>query len=264
MPLALAVCEEGAEPSPETERRFFAKLRLPNGTWKTTYPKRLDDVNETLLGLLPEGRRLELMDVAISSGISTVEWSDQLLANGIEHRLVAGDIAPAGRLMSLGGWFAVLFDGSGRQPLLLELGPLTLPVRSSRRLARLARPLLTLILRAFAGRARPVSLVSPGLRRRAEVELVWDDVTVSGRFVDRFDAIRVANLVQPAYFDERTLRTIALNLRDRLREGGLLLICRTAEDGLNRATVFCRRGDRFSAEASINGGSEVEDLVLAL
>ncbi|HXR29820.1 MAG TPA: hypothetical protein VN752_01600 [Solirubrobacterales bacterium] len=264
MPLALAVCEEGAEPSPETERRFFAKLRLPNGTWKTTYPKRLDDVNQRLLELLPEGRSLEAMDVAVSSGISTVEWSDQLLANGVRHKLVAGDIDPDGRLISWGGWLAVLFDGSGREPLLLEIGSLTLPVRSERRLARLARPLLIPSLRVFARRARPVSLVSAELRRRAEIELVRDDVTVPGRFAERFDVIRVANLLQPTYFDERTLRTIAVNLRDRLRDGGLLVICRTAEDEINRATIFRRRGDRFSSEASINGGSEVEDLVLAL
>jgi hypothetical protein len=259
MSLSLAVCGEGADPSPETERRFFAKLRLPNGTWKTTYPNRLDDVNQELLGHLPEGRSLELMDVAVSSGVSTLEWSDQLLANGVRHRLVAGDIDPDGRLSSCGRWFAVLFDGSGRQPLLLEVGSLTLPIGSER---RLARPLLVPALRLFTRRSRPVSLVSAALRRRPEVEVVRDDVTVPGRFRQRFDVIRAANIVQPAYFDERTLRTIAANLRDRLRDGGLLVICRTGEDGVNRGTVFRRRGDRLSSEASINGGSEVRDLVL--
>jgi len=263
MPLAPAVCEEGAEPSPEIERRFFAKLRLPNGTWKTTYPNRLDDVNRELLELLPEDRDLDLMDVAVSSGVSTLEWSDQLLANGVRHRIVAGDIDPEGRLVSRGGWFAVLFDGSGREPLLLEVGPLTLPVRSGRRLARLARPLLTPILRAFSGRARPVSLVSAELRRRGEVEVVRDDVTVPGRFAASFDVIRAANLVQPAYFDERTLRTIVANLRSRLRDGGLLVICRTGEDGLNRATIFRLSGARFSPLASLNGGAEIERLVLS-
>jgi hypothetical protein len=264
MPLAPAVCEEGASPSPETERRFFAKLRLPNGTWKTTYPRRLDDVNQALLELLPRDRSLQIMDVAVSSGVSTLEWSEQLLANGIRHSLIAGDIDPDARLLSRGRWFAVLFDSSGREPLLLEVGSLTLPVRSQRRLARLARPLLTPTLRLLAGRARPVSLVSAELRRRAEVEIVRDDITVPGRYPQRFDVIRAANLVQPAYFDERTLGTIAVNLRERLRDGGLLVLCRTAEDGLNRATIFRRRGDRLSVEASLNGGSEVEGLVLAL
>lgn len=263
MPLATAVCGEGAEPSPETERRFFAKLRLPNGTWKTTYPNRLDDLNEQLLEHLPRDRELELMDAGVSSGVSTVEWSEQLQANGISHRLIAGDLHPDGRLFALGGWLAVLFDGEGREPLLLELGPLSLPLRSDRRLVRLLRPLLARALRTLAPRARPVPLVSPRLLRRPQIELVADDVTVPGCFRGRFDAVRVANLLQPSYFDPATISAIAANMRERLREGGLLVVCRTGEDGVNRATIFRRRGANLETEASLGGGSEVEDLVLA-
>lgn len=279
MPLALAVCGEGADPSPETERRFFGKVLLPNGTWKTTYPNRLDDLNERLLEFLPRGRELELMDVAVSSGVSTLEWSDQLLANGVRHRLVAGDLYPEGWLISWGNWFAVLFDGN-REPLLFEVGRLSLPVHSGGRLVGRAGRTLVPLLRGVAGKARrveagavtphrglvqrPVSLVSPELRRRPEIELVRDDVTVAGSFAESFDAIRVANLVQPAYFGQRTLGEIVVNLRDRLRDGGILAICRTTEDGVNKATIFRRRGDHFSSEASLNGGSEVAELVLAL
>jgi hypothetical protein len=262
MPLAPAVCGERAEPTPEDERRFFAKLRLPNGTWKTTYPKRLDDLNLKLLEHLPRDRELELMDVGVSSGVSTVEWSDQLRASGVAHRLLAGDLYPAGRLLTLGG-LAVLFDDSGREPLLLEAGPLSLPLRSDRRAVRLLRPLLVPALRLLAARARPVPLVSPRLSRRPEIELLKDDATVPGRFPQRFDAVRVANLLQPSYFDAATIGRIAGNLRERLREGGLLIVCRTDEGGVNRATIFRRRGERLTPEAALNGGSEVEDLVLA-
>jgi hypothetical protein len=280
MPLALAVCGEGERPSLEAERRFFAKLRLPNGTWKTTYPNRLDDLNEWLLELLPKGRRLDVMDVAVSSGVSTLEWSDQLSARGVEHRLVAGDLCPQGWLTSWGDRFAVLFDDSGGEPLLLEIGPATLPVRSDRRLVRLTRPLLRPVLRAVARLARrlddppprdagppkglvhrPVSLVSAELRSRAEVEIVRDDVTVTGRFTEEFDVVRAANLVQRAYFDDDTLRSVLVNLRDRLRESGLLVVCRTSEDGINHATVFRRNGRDLVAEASINGGAEIRDLI---
>lgn len=263
MPLAPAVCGVGADPSPETERRFFAKVRVPNGTWKTTYRNRLDDLNRELIELLPRGRVVEAMDIAVSSGVSTVEWSEQMEAGGVRHRLVAGDLDPDARLLSAGP-LAVLYDAAGRVPLLLELGPLALPLYSDRRPVRLARPLLAAVLRAVAGRARPVSLVSPMLRDRAGVEVVRDDLTVPGRFPGRFDVVRAANLVQVGYFDEATLRRMAVNLRDRLVDGGLLAICRTGEDEVNRATIFRRAGDRFTVAAELNGGSEVRDLVLAL
>jgi hypothetical protein len=263
MPLATAVCGERAEPPPEIERRFFAKLRLPNGTWKTTYPNRLDDLNEQLLDHLPRDRELELMDAGVSSGVSTLEWSEQLQAAGVRHRLVAGDLHPDGRLFSLGDWLAILFDDGGGEPLLFELGPLSLPLRSDRRAVRLMRPLLTRALRLVEPRARPVQLVSPRLLGRPEIELVEDDVAAPGRFRERFDAVRVANLLQPSYFDAATIAGIAANLRERVRDGGLLVVCRTGGDGVNRATIFRRRGASLEVEASLNGGSEVEDLVLA-
>jgi hypothetical protein len=280
MPLALAVCGEGADPSPEIERRFFGKVRLPNGTWKTTYPNRLDDLNERLLGLLPRDRELELMDVAISSGVSTLEWSDQLQANGVRFRLVAGDLVPRAWLVSWGTRFAALFDEDNCEPLLLEIGALSLPMDPGGRVVGRAMPILAPILRVVAARARridagaeaphrglvgrPVPLVSPALERRPEIDLVQDDVTAAGGFANRFDAIRVANLVQPAYFDQRTLTEILKNLLDRLRDGGLLAICRTTESGVNKATIFRRRGAHFASEALLNGGSEVAELVLAL
>ena len=216
MPSALAVLSEDGSRTPEAERRFFAKLRLPNGTWKTTYPNRLDDLNQRLLEFLPRGRRLDVMDVAVSSGVSTLEWSDQLASNGFHHRLVAGDLIIEGRLRSWGGRLAVLFDDSGEEPLLLEVGPVTLPVRSERWLIRMVRPILSPLLRAIpGGRGRPIPLVAAELRRRPEIEVVRDDVTVPGRFPSEFDVVRAANLVQPAYFDEPTMRRALANLREQ-------------------------------------------------
>ena len=265
MPLAPAVLDEAGSASPEQERRFFELLRLPNGTWKTTYRHRLDDLNEWLLGFLDGDRRLDVMDVAISSGVSTLEWSDQLLSSGVRHTLVAGDLDTDAYLASWGRWLAVLLDGEGREPLLLEIAGLSLPMRSDRRLVRAAHPILSPLLRnATRGRRRQVSLVSAELRERAGVEVVRDDVTVAGHYQSRFDVVRAANLIQPGYFDEATLRRVLRNLRERLREGGLLVVCRTTEEGVNRATVFCRAGDHLEPSGSLNGGAEVLALASGL
>jgi hypothetical protein len=272
----------GAAP-PDVERRFFDKLRLPNGTYKTTYRRRLDDVNDLLLTLLPNNRTLDIMDVAISSGFSTVEWSDHLAAHGVDHKLVAGDLLIDAWLTSWGEAVAVVFDSSGRQPLLLEVGSLAIPVRSDRLIARAVRPLLFVFLRAMAaigrrasapqsegpsnGRRfnhRSISLVTPELLRREEIEIIQDDLIAPGRFPLAFDVIRAANLVQRVYFDDATLTVMLTNLRSRLRDGGLLIICRTMSDGVNNATIFRRAGDRLVSEVSINAGAEVSDLAVAL
>jgi hypothetical protein len=266
----------------EVERRFFTKVRLPNGTYKTTYSNRLDDLNELLLDFLPRDRELAIMDTAVSSGISTIEWDDHLRAHKVLHKMVAGDMVDAW-LTSWGTSLALLIDGSGRNPLLLEIGPLTLRMYSEQWIARAMRPVLFPVLRAIAalGRRlglaapmtpptpkrwvhRPIQLVSPELLQRADILVVQDDIAAPDQSLETFDAIRVANLLHRAYFDDETLKKMLSNLRDRLRDGGVLAICRSMEDHTNQATIFRRRGDHFVSEASLNGGVEISDLVLAL
>jgi hypothetical protein len=58
----------------EREDLFFHSIELRNGTRKTTRHRRLDDLNALVRKLLPTQRPLEIMDVAVSSGVSTAEW----------------------------------------------------------------------------------------------------------------------------------------------------------------------------------------------
>jgi hypothetical protein len=269
--------------TPEIERHFFTKLRLPNGTHKTTYRHRLSDLNDTLLEYLPRDRPISLLDTAISSGISTVEWSDELRANGVQHRILGSDLCTEAWLTSWSTWLAVLSVADGRDPLLLEIGPLMVPVRSDRWLAKIVRPLFFPALRLVAvvgkrfGLADPnapaqskrwvhrsISLVSPELNQHADIKLVQDDVTMPKTFTEPFDAIRVANLLQRVYFDDETLIRIVEGLRDNLKNDGILAICRTMDDGTNHGTIFRRTNSGFVREAVLNDGAEIGDLVLSI
>ena len=64
-----------SELAQQVEESFFFQIRLPNGTKKTTYKNRLDDVATACNCLLAtRPAPLRLMDLAISSGITTNEW----------------------------------------------------------------------------------------------------------------------------------------------------------------------------------------------
>ncbi|MEO8385755.1 MAG: hypothetical protein ABI583_10970, partial [Betaproteobacteria bacterium] len=105
----------------QIEENFFFRLRLPNGTKKTTYKNRLDDVNLACNRLL-SGRRhqLELLDLAISSGVTTMEWMQSLDAMNYSYQMDATDLCLYGTLESLGDNFHLLRDKSGR-PLQFEI-----------------------------------------------------------------------------------------------------------------------------------------------
>src|ERR1700722_9282293 len=97
----------------QLERAFFSNIIVRNGTFKTTNHRRLDDLNQLVQRYLPPDRPLQIMDVAVSSGISTAEWIAALDRAGISYRIVAGDLFIAGFLISVDDGVRVLVDSSG-------------------------------------------------------------------------------------------------------------------------------------------------------
>jgi hypothetical protein len=117
----------------------------------------------------------------------------------------------------------------------------------------------------FGFTCRPLTLVSPSLNRLPQLRAVEDDILLNTSYTRRFHVLRAANILNLAYFDTATLERMLCNLRSRLLPGGLMIVCRTNEAGVNNATVFTLEKDgRFTVTARLNDGSEVTDLVLRL
>src|SRR5690349_15214439 len=96
------------------ERDFFQSIRLPNGVFKTTTDRRLDDVNAHLIDALKSAGAAprEVLDVAVSSGISSVELIEALAAGGFDTALTATDLSLSGNLVALSRNHYVLIDSS--------------------------------------------------------------------------------------------------------------------------------------------------------
>ena len=263
------------------EREFFLSLRLSNGTAKTSADHRLDDLNAVVAPLLAIGRPLAIMDAAAGSGISSLEWVDQLRASGRDVQLTAGDLSPWCWVTSWGTRCAIVSLDDGRAPS-VELYGRRFSLDSERWIVRRVRTALAAGLAAAvatigarvtsppfepprAGRMvhRRVALVSPRVVARKEIEVIPDDLMEGGRFQACFDAVRATNVLNRAYFPEPILTLMITTLAERVRDGGLLIIGRTEEETGNHATVFRRSGTAMSVQARLGRGSEVEALVLS-
>jgi len=270
-----------AETRAELEDRFFCSLKLSNGTYKQTCRGRLNDLDEFVERLLPRERPLRLMDVAVSSGVTTAEWARRLERAGVEFQMTAGDSALKAFHLSISRGLGVLLDADGHE-LQLEVRGRAVRTPLGRR-AFLRNPLSITIVRAaariffpalrdssrararFAVECRPLDLVSRSLAGRANVRVVEDDVLSGDGFGRSFHVVRAANILNRTYFDDAKLSAILSNLRSRLLPGGLLVVCRTDARRVNRATVFALdpRG-RLEVVGRLNGGSDVESLALEL
>ena len=230
------------------------QVMLPNGTFKTTEQHRLDDLNDFSLPFLQalSARPIHIMDVAASSGSTTAQWRDQLRHAEISCKITATDKMPYAYQLKIAPGVTALVD-SDRNPLHFTV----LGRGVSPRIKGLKAPvkiMLRVMLKTSRKRlANKVALAN-------EIAIEEDDLLAPSRadWIGAFDVIRAANIVNRAYFDDASLISILARLRERLRDGGLLIIARTGEeDGRNRASIV--RGSQIIAR--LNGGSDVEDLI---
>ena len=249
-------------PSEHAEKRFFTRVRLPGGVFKTTESHRLDDLNRLVEKLLPDDRPLDLMDVAISSGITTREWSEQLTLAGIAHRMAAGDSHINGEWLPF-CWGDVLLDQERKHVLYADIVGHGVNVSGDSTRSLLAIHALKIFARLFRANARHVELVTPSLRNCPAIDVVEDDIFADRQeMAGRFHALRAANILNRAYFDDALIRAAVANLGERLRPGGLLIVCRTHDDGTNHGTVWRLTDGQWIGIAPIGSGSEIEDLVV--
>jgi hypothetical protein len=288
MPLLadLFTASEGpGEVSEELEKNFFDCLRAKNGVYMTTYAHRLDNLNTWMANYLPASRPLQILDVGVSCGVSTLEWAQSLEQSGLEYEMTGVDLTTRGMMVSFGARFHVVLDRTKR-PLLFEVDRewLSNPPRK-RHLLRYLFPLgfiksalwvwrqryresdgeTTQRILGMPVRTQSISLVTPRLANHPHVTIREGNI-LTDSWQPGFHVIRAANILNRGYFDDQALTTILSNLRRHLAVGGLLVICRTNDqESVNRATVFKLMDEqRFVSLATMNGGSEIESLVLQL
>jgi hypothetical protein len=259
----------------ELEDAFFRAIRLANGTFKTTGAERLSDLNGLVARHLPDHRPLSVKDVAVSSGVSTVEWSNELRASGIDHKMTATDLTIFALLVSFTDQLRVLFDTEGT---VLQVDVAGYPVypRLSGRVDRLLAGVPSRLAGRFAARqlatrigsrpgsppsfVRRLELVTPRLRALG-IELREEDLADPETSEQLWDVIRAANILNRGYFAGGILRKMLEGLTAELKVGGVLAVCRTDSSGRNHGSVWrLQRGGSLELLGRVGRGSEIEDL----
>ncbi len=258
------------------ETAFFSSLKVHNRTSKQTDDGRLAAIDAELSEFirLSGASVSNVLDIGVSSGITTVELLDTLRKAGFSPQVTGTDLTLDAAIRSPHSWGRVLVDEGGR-PLQFEV--LGRPIRAWTRRrdyvtgAILLRWALSLVLAragdggAASNSSRPVRLVSPRLRSFPEITLQRDDIlNANPGFVGRFDLIRAANVLNRRYFDEAKLRRIVRNLTNYLAgEGALLLVVRTYRGAGNRGSLFrLDAAGRLTVVKRFGEGSEFEPLLL--
>jgi hypothetical protein len=280
VPSAADVFLRTAPRTPDDQQRaeesFFKNIRLRNGTRKTTAPGRLADVDRLLVRSLPPKERVSVLDVGISSGVTTLELLEHLDQQGVQVTGVGVDTCVRAYLRSMCG-VDFLFDPA--RALLQIATPFFARGRPDHNRRSLAGKLLALGMNCLESpfvcrrlldpdRSRPMMLVTSRLLERKCFSVVEHDVSrPMPEWRHAFDVIRAANVLNRAYFSEIELVMMAKNLTSWLADGGLLAVCRTNDaDGSNHGSIFRKDGSASGLQLvdRIGHGSEIEPLIQAV
>ncbi len=260
------------------EARFFGLLKTANNTFKRTEPCRLAKIDAALVATLaahdsPLG---DVLDLGISSGVTTLELMEALRAAGHAVEVTGTDRSVRARLVTLPHGCRALVELDGHVLQYEVFGRAVRPwerrldrwtgmaVLRSLVERRLREPAMA---RAAAGEGQEVALLSPRLRHAGAFRWHEDDITRRNpAFVARFDLVRAANLLNRHYFEPDALRDAVANTIAYLSgQGAWLLVLRTHGASDHRGTLFrMDEARRLSVVERHGPGSEVEDLIMEL
>jgi len=266
--------------SARAEDQFFRAIRNKNRTFKFTGAARLTELDMALVDHLERtGSRIsQVLDIGISSGVTTLELVERLQHAGFAPHIVATDLTMRAYIVPVLPGCRALVDDEGHvlqyeffglamnawQRRLDYVNGMVLVRRAAHAICD-ARARRAKAAGAGAG-VRQVALVTPRLKARHDVTPIEDDIMVRNRaFERRFDLVRAANILNSGYFPEASLRRGLSNVLSYLAgPGALLLIGRTVEQSGNHATLFevAANGQRLNIVSRFGKGSEVEELVL--
>jgi hypothetical protein len=263
----------------QIEDQFFTDLKTGNNTFKRTASDRFRELDDRCVAQFAKtGSRIsQVLDIGVSSGTTTLALHARLAEAGQPAQMTGTDVSLHGFLVQVGPGLRALVDEQGR-PLQFEL--LGVAVRAWRRRADyltgmvLVRSLLHAASRKSIARrmrsggrdVRQVRLLSPRLTGHPDIAIERNDVFQhTPAFDARFDFIRVANILNRGYFDEKALRKALANVVLYLSGPGAWLLVARSSGTQTSATLFRLTADgrRLAVVERTGGGSEIEQLVLA-
>ena len=252
--------------SPEFRAWFSARVSslTLKGTWRSTRPGRHVQTNQLLARRL-SGTRPVIIDVGVSDGVTSLEFIEELGANFAKYyvtdRFLTIDYVASESAVLFFDKGGVCVCAAGRWLVFYPQQP------RHARFLQWRHPRVFGVAGVNRAVLRELSLLQPQLRELAETDsriaIAEHDAFVRWPWAAA-DVVKIANLLNRAYFTDPQILAIVGNAHRALQDGARLVVVENRGVGqVEQTSVFLRRGGGFVLEEQIGTGSEIASLVLS-
>jgi hypothetical protein len=286
--VAYNLLDVGTHPSPEQIRVFediSCTLRTSNGTFRTTFRNRFEDVNAVAMRwikeLHPDRHNISVQDRAVSHGLTAKEFAEQVFQTYPDAEFEASDLLLSLVELSLdnGDIYIVEQDGTPlqyiRAPFVVSVHhpePLRYPLnrwvsaKARRRFQNLSLPQGWTKTTGGPGfKVRQIPYIHPEARALTakNPRFQFRIRSVFDRTPEACQVLRTMNIFNRSYFTPEQLADGAAAVHESLTPDGLWIVGRTLEEDLSNHAAFLRRKNTgWELLDRVGSGSEIEEIVL--
>ena len=256
--------------SPELHSIVISDLLTPDSTTRKTCQNRFQDVNKVLLSLLDNSKLYSIHDIAVSNGITSVDLCDALNTENIRYHLTISDKLSDLNVLKYGNIVFVYTDDYelvfGQYMKIACIPNASYKFFLSKLFGKLLKYRWDRINASNKSASKKISLIHKNAQCLVgEGKMTYISYDIHNEIVvNSFDIVRCMNVLNLCYFSRDMIISAIRNIALSLREGGILQLGRTENNGKNRVSFYMKTKNKFKVVREISGGYDLKDIVLSL
>jgi hypothetical protein len=238
----------------------YTQIITANHSTKQTAAGRFRELDEATISCMHKESVNVIHDIAVSSGITSLELFRTLHSRGLPVSFHISD--KYARYGTRGRTLVRIVDADGALVEMYACGILAKSNLSPK--FWLSRLLYSLLAGKSGNRnLKWFLLFDPQVMENIERELIHfiDYDAFETRATSRFTFVRCMNLLNLNYFSADKIEGALRNIVGSLREGGILQIGRTTLDGRNMAGFYIKTGSGLRLVREVGDGTELRDVL---
>lgn len=232
---------------------------------KQTAADRFLDIDQNSLKYLSKKETNYIHDIAVSTGVTSVQFLERIRASGFQAQFFISDKYS---IYTYSGKRIIrIYDAQGSLVLgyvYFLLGDNNKNISPFFFASRWLFSLLQKLPKAKTGKEFYLydERVQVYLARNEIINVNYD--VFSTQIISRYTYVRCMNLLNREYFANQEIQRALTNILFSLKEGGVLQIGRTLSNGKNAVSYYRKNADKLTVLEHLNGGSEINELIMRL